>query len=132
MSTYIFVDDITDNVIKSFPADVIQQKLELSDDEMVDLAERKGIRDADSIDNNPLHRKIKDYLIAWIGQEICFDYLGTNNTETAEFEKYMVKYNLYRDKVKSLDAQITYEMILGSVDEIRDRATVGSGVLFRS
>ncbi len=121
MAAYIETTDITDNILQlSTLSDYVDQ----SDDAVKDLAETKGVIDSDNIETNPVHYKIKRYAIAWVGMEMCSDYMGTNNNDLpVEIEKYAVKYEKYLKKVNKLDGKITKEMVTGTVDKASDRAS---------
>jgi len=130
MADYISASDLTDKVINSFPSATRTAKITLSTTALNDLAATKGV-DSDSIETDPVHYLVKQWCIAWVGMEICFDHMGTNNNEFAEQEKYRIKYREYRERVNDLTSQITPQVLYGSTDSIRDRATVKMGILFR-
>ena len=119
--SYIETTDITDTIVVGFDID---DYITESDAAVNDLAERKGVRDSDDIETDSLHFKIKRYAIVYVIMRVCRDKMGTNNTDLpVEIEKYAVKYEIYRKELASIDKQITYEMITGEVNEIRDRTT---------
>lgn len=118
-------DEITDNIIKGFD---IADYLTRTDSEIIDLAQSMGV-DEDDIENAPLPYKVKEYAKAFLLAELCQDKSGTNNPETPEFEKYVVKHEMYRKKADKLRRQINYEVLTGSVAELRDRAVV-DGTIF--
>lgn len=130
MSTYIQVDDVTDPIILAFE-EALQNKLELSDDAVEDLADIKGVSSSDQIKTDPVHFQLKRYAIYWTCAEICLDYLGTNNVDVVEQEKYHRKYDIYDNLRKEYAQSITAQMITGTAYNQRDRATVGTALLFR-
>jgi len=76
------------------------------------------------IETDPVHFKVKQYAVAWVGREMCRDYMGTNNNDLpVEIEKYAVKYKIYKDRVKELAGEITEEVLTGDVGDASDRAT---------
>ena len=131
MSIYIEQSDLTDSIINDFSPDILLAKLELSDYAVEDLAEIKGVL-SDNIETDPVHWKLKRYAIYWVYSEICFDFIGKNNVDIIEQEKYYKKYEMYKNSLNEIKLEITPEMITGNVGSIRDRATVSTGTLFRS
>lgn len=126
MSNYIQVDDIKSNIAQGFE---LQPYLDETDEEVRDIAERLGVRDADDI-KVPLHYKIKRYAVVYTLMRLCQDKTGTNNVEMPEYEKYLVQYQMYRKELEELRSQISIEMVTGEVNEIRDRA-VNTGTIYR-
>lgn len=119
--------DIKDNIAVGFE---IEEYISESSQEVIDMAERLGVRDTSNIETNPLHYKIKRYAIVFTLMRLCQDKAGTNNVEFSDMEKYIIKYNMYKKELAELRAELSYEMFTGNVDEIRDRAAV-SGTLYR-
>ena len=130
MANYIDADDITDKVI-SDTFDLTDYLAE-STEAVNDLAERRGVRDSDNIETDPVHFKVKRYAIEYVIMRVCQDNIGVNNVESIDFEKYSVKYTIAKQMVKQLDTEISIEMLTGSVDEIRDRANIHTAKIFRS
>lgn len=127
--SYIVKTDITDNVINGFDCSLPEYLTE-TDAELVSLAESLGVISTE-IQSAPLHRIIKRYAICYTLMRLCQDKAGTNDVEiTIETDRYMVKYRMYRDECEELRPQISREMFIGSISEIRDRAAV-SGTLYR-
>lgn len=93
-----------------------------ADSEIIDLAERKGVRNTDDI-STPIHYKIKEYIVSWVLMQIALDSYGTNAVDTT-YEKYRDLYDIYKTRVNELYPQITYEMITGNVDSLVSRACV--------
>ena len=130
MSTYITQSDITDNIVGFDDARFdLKPYLAETDKELVDLADRLGILE-DDIEDDPLHFKIKRYGICYCLMRLCQDKSGTNDVEVLEQDKYLVKYNMYKNECESLRPQITPSMFDGSESTIKDRVMV-SGVLWR-
>ena len=127
MSTYIQPEDIKSNIVTGFD---LSGYLDEADDEMVDMAERLGVRTVTDIDNNPLHFRIKRYLTEYIITRLCEDKAGTNNPDTVEFDKYFALAEYHRRRMNELKNGITAEMVLGEVNEIGDRV-ISTGMLFR-
>ena len=128
MATYLTYDDIKANIAKGFQ---LEPYLEEADNEIIDLAESLGVRDSSDIENNPLHYKIKRFGIVFCLMRLCQDKIGTNNVQVADLEKYVVNYNMYRKELQELRGQISIEMVTGHVNEIRDRANIMTGTIFR-
>jgi hypothetical protein len=126
MNTYISSDDITDNIVAGFD---LSAYLTEAFKEIEDLSEEKGVRDSDDI-ASPLHYKMKRYAICFVIMRLCQDKMGTNNLDIPELEKYVIKYNMYRKELAQLKDLITFEMITGNINALRDRA-VQTGIIFR-
>jgi len=130
MSTHRYIDasDIKANVAKGFE---LEEYIEEANDEVEDVAQQVGVYDPDDIEINPLHYKIKRYAVSFCIMRLCQDKIGTNNVDIAELDKYMIQYNLYKKEYEKLRTEITIEMVTGNINEIRDRASVSSGWIFR-
>lgn len=128
---YITTSDLTDNIINMFPSATISAKITLSTSAVNDLAERLGVRDSDDIETSPVHYQVKRYAEYWVYREICRDFIGTNNAELPEQEKYILKYKLYRQLVEEKEGEISKEMLTGDVEHIKDRANSITRTLFR-
>jgi hypothetical protein len=127
MSTYIKPEDIKSNIATGFD---LSGYLDETDDEMVDMAERLGVRTVTDIQNAPLHYRIKRYLIEFLLTRLCEDKAGTNNPDTVEFDKYFALAEYHRRRGNELKNGITAEMVTGEVNEIGDRV-LSTGMLFR-
>lgn len=125
--SYITADDVTANVAIGFD---LEPYIAEADGEIDDLAEKLGVRDTTDIETNPLHYKVKRYAVAYVLMRLCQDKAGTNNVDLPEVEKYLALYNVYRKEVEAVRSQIGAEMLVGDVDELRDRAK-NTGTLFR-
>jgi len=134
MATYIDADDITDLMMKETGfSSRLTAKLTKSDDAVEDLANRKGVAIASVPTDDDTPYLVKEWCIAWVGMEMCFDAMGKNNIPLPEQEKYLVKYNKYRERVKDLDAKITPAILYGNEDAgVADRATRMCGILLRN
>ena len=118
--------DIKDTIIGQFDlADYLTE----TNDAVIDLAESLGVCE-DCIDDDPIHNTIKRYAIAYCLMRLCQDKMGTNSTDMPEQDRYFVKYNIYKNEAEQLRKHITYEMMTGNVQDIRDRAIV-SGTMYR-
>lgn len=117
--------DLTDNIIGEFD---MTSYLSQTDKEVIDLAQSMGVGE-DDIASDPVPYKVQEYAKAFCLAELCQDKAGTNNVENPEFEKYMLKEQSYRKKANNLRKQINYEVLTGSVAELRDRAVV-DGTIF--
>lgn len=116
---YLEVSDFSSNLIQGMD---VTQYFEEADLEVIDLAERLGVRDITDI-INPLHYKVKRYAVVFVLMRLAQDNYGTNNPETTN-EKYRDLYDIYKTELGELRPQITYEMITGNVDSILDRVCV--------
>jgi hypothetical protein len=114
--SYISADDIKSNLIKGF--DILEYIRE-SDDEINDVAQKLGISDSSDI-AQPVHYKIRRYGIVFILMRLAQDKLGTNSPDIT-MEKYQALYEMYRNELKDLYKQLTYEIFTGDVDSIISR-----------
>ena len=128
MGTYIDDPDVNVNIIKQFE---LTDYIIRADKAVVDIAEELGVRDTTDIETDPVHWKVKEYAKAFLITDVCLDKMGTNNVETPDVEKYIVLYDVWHKRLKELKTEITYPMVTGDVDEIRDRASIATGWLFR-
>jgi len=127
--SYITVADIQDSIAEGI--DLTNYILE-SDGEIEDVAEQVGVRDADDIETDPLHYKVRRFAVVYVLMRMCQDKVGVSNLENPQANKYLIGYEMYRAQLKELRSQITASMVTGDVDEIRDRANTQMGGLFRS
>jgi len=127
---YISSSDITDKVLDGLATEAYVAE---GNDAIEDLAEVKGIRSTSDIGDGAgaVHNRVKRYGVAYCCMRIAQDHMAVNNVDVPELEKYVIKYNIYRKEVAQLKTEISREMILDDVDEMRDRATMRSGVIFR-
>jgi len=132
MSTYILIADITDQILLDFPGTILQDKLDLSDKAVEDLAERKGLETSE-IELSPVHHQLKRWNKYWVGKELCWDVMFKNNVEIdASLEKYKLKYDEYRKRLEETESALTREMISGDVVDQRDRVGLMTGILYRT
>lgn len=116
---YITAADIKSNLVAGFN---LTDYLSEADSEVVDIAEKLGVRDSTEI-KTPLHYKIKRYAVVYCLMRLAQDKIGTNQPDTA-IEKYKDLYSLYRAELKDLYPQLTYEMVTGNVSSITGRTAV--------
>lgn len=118
--SYITAADIKSTLVQGFS---LTDYLSEADSEIVDLAERLGVRSATEIETAPLHYKIKRYAIVFVLMRLAQDKLGTNSPDIT-LEKYQVLYDIYKRELKELLPQLTYEMFTGQVSDIIGRTQV--------
>ena len=123
--SYIEASDIKSNLSSGFD---LTEYLTEADNEINDLAEKLGVRDTDEI-STPIHYKLKRYAVVFVLMRLAQDKIGTNQPDTA-IEKYKDLYMMYKDELKDLYPQITYEMVTGDVETITGRTAVFN--LYRS
>lgn len=129
MATYISITDITDSMLlETAYLSFLSAKLTASDIEMADLAEKKGAFNVTL--KNPAHSVVKKYLIAWVCRELCKDIIGKNKVEFVESDIYYQKYKLYKSEAADYEGEITREMLVGTIDNIRERQGPRVGTLF--
>lgn len=124
--SYINPTDIKSNIVTGVD---LTQYIDECDDEIVDLAERLGIRTASDIEI-PLHFKVKQYGINYILMRVCEDKMGTCQPDSVMFDKYYQLNDYYGKRLSQLRKEMSVEMLNGTVDEIRDRAMM-TGRMFR-
>ena len=125
---YITEPDIRVNVIKQF---ALTDHITRANLAVEDLAETLGIREVADIETNPVHWKVKEYAKAFLIIDVCADKMTTNNVDVAENEKYAYLHDIWLKKLSVLKQEITPAMMTGTVDEMRDRGLMGTGILFR-
>jgi hypothetical protein len=130
MAALIAYTDITDHLFESFPTATKQAYVAKSEYAVIQLASEKGV-DSTDIETTTVHYLMKEYSKAWACMTLFFEHIGANNVETTEVEKYIVKYNLYKDMVAQLSMQITPGIITGATEESRDIATNYTTILYR-
>jgi len=130
-SDYVAFSKVTDNLVKAFGESALATWITEADDHLESVAEEVGVREPDDIEVSPLHHVLTRYWLAYLGWAVFRDKIGTNNVEIIN-EKYLVKFDIYAKMISQLRPQISYEMVTGEINEIRDRATAMSGILFRS
>lgn len=126
---YITAADITDSIAKEAGyLTALTAKIALSDAEVEDMAERKGVYKSD-ICIDPVHRMVKNYAIDWVCREFFFDLIGKARAGV-EFDVYNEKYKLYAKRLSEDEGRITFEVLTGSVDSLQDRTGANTGTLF--
>lgn len=132
MATYIDSGDITDQMmLETGFATKLAAKITKSDDAVEDMVKTMGLT-SDSIETDPVPYLLKEWAIAWVGKEMCFDAMGKNNVDFPDLEKYSRKYEFYLSRVKDIQSSLNPAVITGSDFDTRDRATNNSGILFRN
>ncbi len=116
---YLTSADLTANFVRNMDVSLY---LEEADNEVNDLAERRGVYDTTLI-QVPLHYKLKEYAKAFVYMRIARDSLGTNSVDT-EREMYRDQYEMYQKELDKLAPQITYEVITGNVENMIGRTAV--------
>jgi hypothetical protein len=135
---YGLTAEITDKVVASF---VTASDSRLAywrtecDTEVESVCEQRGVS-VDTFkggDATEAHAKVQEYWRACFCRCVCRDNIGANNVETAEDEKYRIKYDIYRTVCAELRTQLTQEMFLDTVDSSNPLGAgrVGGGVLWR-
>lgn len=124
--SYIKENDIKSSLAEGFN---LQPYIEEADYELEDMAERVGIRDTDRI-KTPIHFKAKRYLVEYILMRLSEDKTGVNNPDSIQFDKYFALAEYHRRRANELRTELSYEMLAGEIDEIRDRA-LDTATIFR-
>lgn len=125
--SYITVADITDRIAEGI--DMTTYIME-SDEAVEDLAEELGV-DATDIDTTPLHHKVRRYAIIYSLMRMCQDALGVANIDNPLSNKYLIAYNMYKEQLAACRKQVSYEMLTGVVNAVRDRANLSTVTIFR-
>jgi hypothetical protein len=133
MTTYINSTDITDTIAKKF---VDNQDLRVSvwlsraNSEIEALALSHDVYPS-SIITSPLNPVIADYGRSVFCRDCFLDNIGTNNVETPENEKYLMKFKLYSERVMELSQQITPEMFDTTASSLSAASVTGGGIFWR-
>ncbi|MEA3346969.1 MAG: hypothetical protein U9Q21_02630 [Candidatus Auribacterota bacterium] len=112
--------DITDNLFNGLVSD-LQPYCDRADTQLVALAKRLGVDETDIA--SPIGIEVKDWLIAWVGREICFDIMGTNDLELPDDDKYRMKLQEYKDRETDARSYLTPEIIMDVVNDRFDTST---------
>lgn len=132
-SIYGFVAaDLYDGSIKALLAKLISGQAtyikDRLDPEVQDLAQKIGLYSTDQITLVPatgkLHYGIMRWAEKWLCKTICCDYMGQNNVEMANTDKYLIKYEVYRREEAQYRKEVTKEMFLNIVVRNTDRAPI--------
>jgi len=131
--SYITSSDITDTVARKF---VETQDLRVSvwldraNSEVEALATSHDVS-VSSIVVSPVHPMIQDFARS-VFCETCFlDQIGTNNPEIPDDEKYLRKYDIYKDRIYQLRIGITPEMFDTTQGSLTASDVAGGGVMWR-
>lgn len=128
--SYITTADITDSSLKETAlSTLLSAKITACDAALEDMAMQKGVDDADDIETAPLGYLVKQWAIAWVCRELCFDLVGKNKADNIEADIYMGKYGEYKKRCSEYESQINYEILTGVADEQRDRPGARTGTL---
>jgi hypothetical protein len=131
--SYISSTDITDTVAKKF---VETQDLRVStwvdraNAEVEALAISHDVASTDII-VSPVHPMILDFARSVFCENCFLDQIGTNNTDIPDEEKYLRKYNLYRDRIYTLRTTITHEMFDTTQGSLTASDVAGGGIMWR-
>lgn len=125
---WITIDQIKDRIVEGF--NDLQDYVTEANEGIIDLAQQKGIYDPSDIPED-IHNILRRYGVVYTVMRLCQDKQSAVNTGLPEQNKYLVKYLDSRKELKELKKQITPEVILNKIDQVRDRA-IQTGVLFRS
>ena len=129
-SSYVAWTDITDRGITVFGEAALSAYWSEVDAEIEDVAEQLGVRTTSNIETDPVHRKIVEYGRVYLSKRVCEDRALVNDTEGLS-DKYAWKAEYYTKELKRLRPQLSEEMFLGQVDEIRDRANSRVSRIYR-
>jgi hypothetical protein len=98
------------------------------DPEIKDLSQKVGLYSTDQITIVPatgqLHYGIMRWAERWLCKQVCLDWMGQNNIELANTDKYLIKYEVYRREEAQMRKEVTKEMFLNIVVRNTDRAIV--------
>jgi hypothetical protein len=120
-TTYISTSDITDSqLIETNLATLLSAKVTACDAALNDLAERKGVLSS-MIETSPLHYVLKKWCVEWVCENLCFDLMGKNKTESLEQDIYFQKYKEHQKSREGLENTIDYAILTGTVITEADR-----------
>lgn len=125
--SYIKPSDIKSSLIKGID---ITDYISEANNEIEDLAETLGVYNSSEI-KRPVHNKVLRYGVVYILMRLCQDKIGTNDVQVDALEKYTIQYGMYKKELAQIKAEISKEMITGTVDNMGSRS-VYSGVIFRA
>ena len=122
-------DDLTDRLIK--PIVVADTGyLDLADDALEDLADAMDV-DTDDI-SDPIHYRVKRYLIAWVNYEVCKDNMGRSpqklNEQGVQDDPYETKLKVFGKVLAEKKAQITPEILKDEADQPEEFAKTSTEI----
>jgi hypothetical protein len=136
---YITKESIVDNIVKAFltaNTNALDAYFTEADDYLEDFAQTLGVY-ADDIDTDVGGQAtaflVRRFCLVFLCMRVCQDKAGTNNIDSSpDMDKYYVKYNMYLKELSEVTKQITPEVLMNTVNSIKDRATTQGTFLFRS
>ena len=134
----ISASDLYDGTAKALLAKLLAGQSTYIEDrldmEIKDLAQCVGLYSTQQITLNSdgkLHYGIVRWAIAWLTKTIFLDYIGQNNVEVYNTDKYAYKYEIYRREETEYRKKVTKEMFLNIVVRNTDRSPI-SNIITRS
>jgi hypothetical protein len=130
----ITFSDLTDSVVKKF-GDTYLSSTPSSDKNYYDMTAEKFINFIGAMNlndasisylsrtgTNKPHYLLIQWLITCFQMQVCFDKIGLNDVEM-QYDKYYMKYKVYRDELNGLSRMLKYETVIsGQVQQNQTRA----------
>lgn len=118
----ITFDDLTDEAIKKLGENYFIQKPSITTN-YYSLTAQKFISFINSFgvtaemisnfdrDTNPPHYMVTQWLVTCMQMLICQNLSGVNDVDI-KYDKYNIKYKMYRDDLKNISGNLSYETIV--------------------
>jgi len=101
----------------------LDEFVDLAENQVNDIAEARGVSVGD-IKTDPVHYKITRYAQCYaIGMALVSYGKVNNNSKRGYSEKY---HDYYKEKIDTLEDQLTYQIFVGGVNSPLDRARVSN------
>lgn len=129
LQDYITVDDVNNKLFSRFNDSTKTSYIAIANDELEDLAIRKGVDPSDIV--APIHFKLKQYAVNYAISQLAQDNIGVNTKDGAIGED--VYENLFKRTqylLQNIKNQVTEVMFTGKVQTPENRA-VRSQAIFR-
>lgn len=130
LNEYITISDIKHRHTKQFPDSTKQEFVDEANDWLEDIGLQLGVQPADI--QYPVGIIVRRYLANYVYMRIGESFMGSNNNDTPETDKYRVMWETYREVADTLLRQITPQLLRGESEANREARSVSSGRLYRT
>ena len=125
LQTYITIADVRNKTFQTFSDPTKQIYVDLANDELEDLAKRKGVSDLTTI-AMPIHHKLKEFCIHYAVQQLALDNANFNNKDALSVgeDKYNVLYQRESYALQEIHKGVTLIMFTGGAETPTNRAVL--------
>lgn len=123
--TYITVDDLTNNKIKTFPTDILQKYVDRGNAWYEDFAKSKGL-EIDEI-AYPAPQICQDLIISKVQKDFAQDRIGgTSSNNSPQSDLYVMIYGAESKDYNDLVVRVTREIIEGDINRYSSTTIFGN------